>query len=146
MSWPSFNYNVWWEAVDNFQVGMKLEDCVRIYINTELICHRGADWPFIDRLVQNIVACYEREPFNKNTKTFDRIRVSVNLGRYLFETWDELKQAVKAHRSEIDKKVLEKIENDRRFRKYNVPINVLSLSDLVLRRDYTLEYIFELKI
>ena len=145
-SWPSFNYNVWWDAVEHFEVGMTLEDCVRIYINTELVIQRGVDWSFIDRLVQSIEKpSYEREPWNQNKKTFDRIRVTVNLPRYMFGTWDELKQAVKDNRQEINKKVLTKIETDRSYKKFGLPVNVLQLSDVVLCRNYTLEYIFELK-
>lgn len=122
------------------------EGCVRIYINTELVNQRGVDWPFIDRLVQSIEKpSYEREPWNQNKKTFDRIRVTVNLPRYMFETWDELKQAVKDNRQEINQKVLTKIETDRSFKKFGLPVNVLQLSDVVLCRNYTLEYIFELK-
>ena len=41
--------------------------------------------------------------------------------------------------------MLGKIETDYRFIKYGIPINTLRLSEIVLRNDYALEYIFELK-
>ena len=65
--------------------------------------------------------------------------------RYLFPTWNDLKQAVVDNRKEIDRQVLGKIETDYRFKKYGVTLNVLRLSEIVLRNDYSLEYIFELK-
>lgn len=46
---------------------------------------------------------------------------------------------------EIDRLVIEKVANDRRFRKYGIPINSLKLTVMLLRREYCLEYIFELK-
>ena len=55
------------------------------------------------------------------------------------------KQAVVDNRKEIDRRVLGKIETDFQFKKYGVPINALRLSEIVLRNDYALEYIFELK-
>ena len=38
-----------------------------------------------------------------------------------------------------------KLENDRRFKRYGVPINFLKLSDVTLLRNYSLEFIFELR-
>lgn len=38
-----------------------------------------------------------------------------------------------------------KLENDRRFKRYGVPVNFLKLSDVTLLRNYSLEFLFELK-
>ena len=38
-----------------------------------------------------------------------------------------------------------KLENDRRFKRYGVTINFLKLSDVILLRNYSLEFIFELR-
>ena len=88
---------------------------------------------------------FEREPENENTATFDRIRVSVGLPRYHFPSWEVLRSEVKIHRHEIYRLVLDQLENDRRFKRYGVPINFLKLSDVTLLRNYSLEFIFELK-
>ena len=143
----SFNMNVWSKAVKNFKVGTKLEDCVQVFLDTELDHKPAGELPLIEKLIQGIDAPqYERVPENRNVATFDRIRVTVGLPRYLFPTPKELKQSIKDNRGEIDRRVLQRIEEDRKFKKYGVPLNVLRLSNVILRADYALEYIFELKL
>ena len=102
--------------------------------------------PFIDRLIQRIEApLFERIPENHNEATFDRIRVFVGLPRYMFDSWYELRDAVLKNRAEIDRRVIRRIEEDRQFKKFELPINFIKLSDVTLLRDHTVEYIFELK-
>ena len=125
---------------------MTLLECAKIFASSELEYRAAPQWSMIDRLIQRISSPkYERVPGNTNTATFDRIRIVVSLPRYLFPTWNDLKQAVVDNRKEIDRQVLGKIETDYRFKKYGIPINALRLSEIVLRNDYALEYIFELK-
>lgn len=144
--YSSFNMNVWSKASRQFKVGMTLTDCIKIFLDTELEINAPLELPYLDRLIQRIEAPeYERVPENLNEATFDRIRVYVYLPRYMFNTWDELRGAVKENRSEIDRRVLQKIETDRHFKKYKVPINFIKLSTVILRRTYALEYIFELR-
>lgn len=57
----------------------------------------------------------------------------------------ELLAEIKAHKSEIDRLVLEKIVQSRRFQRYGVPINCFQLTNCILRADSQLEYLFELK-
>ena len=146
MDYDSFNAKVWNRAVRQFTVGMTLLECAEIFALSELEYRASPQWSMIDRLIQRISSPkYERVPGNTNTATFDQIRVMVSLPRYLFPTWNDLRQAVVDNRKEIDRRVLGKIETDYRFKKYGVPLNVLRLSEIVLRNDYALEYIFELK-
>lgn len=146
MDYDTFNAKVWNRAVRQFAVGMTLLECAEIFALSELEYRAAPQWSMIDRLIQRISSPkYERVPGNTNTATFDRIRVMVSLPRYLFPTWNDLRQAVVDNRKEIDRRVLGKIETDFRFNKYGVPLNVLRLSEIVLRNDYSLEYIFELK-
>ena len=56
-----------------------------------------------------------------------------------------MRDEVNKHRREIYRLVLDKIESDRRFIRYGVPINFLKLSDVTLLRNYSLEFIFELR-
>lgn len=144
--YTSFNNNVWSKAMKQFQPGMTLTECIRLFLDTKLEIKPEVELPFIERLIQRVEAPeYERVPENQNEATFDRIRVFVGLPRYMFDSWEELKAAVLENRAEIDRRVLEKIETDRHFKKYSVPINYLKLSEVFLRRTFSLEYIFELK-
>jgi len=144
--YTSFNMNIWSKAVKHFKAGMSLTDCIKIFLDTTLEYKPTVDLPYLDRLIQHINAPeYERIPENSNAATFDRIRVFVGLPQFMFQSWDELKKAVQENRVEIDRRVLEKIESDRQFKKYGIPINFISLSTVLLRHNYSLEYIFELR-
>lgn len=142
----SFNMTVWAKAAKQFEFGMSLTDCIKIFLNTQLRQEPKEERSYIDRMVQYVHSPeYERVPENLNENTFDRIRVVVGLPRFMFQSWDELRAAVRENRKEIDRRVLQKIADDRRFKKFGVTVNVLRLSEVLLRRNYSLEYIFELK-
>lgn len=141
-----FNMNVWSKAASQFKVGMTLEECVGIFLNTEL-AHRSPQEPSpVDRLVQYIAPpICERDPENKNKATFDRIRVTVGLPRYHFHSWESLCSEVKKYQRRIYQQVVQKLEHNRQFKKYGVPISFLTLSHVMLLRDFSMEFIFELK-
>ena len=71
--------------------------------------------------------------------------MTVGLPRYQFNSWEALKNEVKKNQHEIYKRVVQKLENDRQFKKYGIPINFLQLSNVMLLRDFSMEFIFELK-
>lgn len=140
------NLTVWSRAVAKFIPGMTLSECIQIFLDTNVSKKVPTAHSYIERLIQGIGSPeYERVPENQNEKTFDRIRIQVVLPRYMFQTWDELKAAVQENRLEIDRRVLDRIQNDRQFKKFGVPVNFIKMSDVTLLRDHTLEYIFELK-
>lgn len=140
-----FNMKIWIMATSRFQEGATLDECIDIFLQTGIRKIPESD-SMMDRLVTSMEpASYERVPENKNEKTFDFIRVYVNLSSTFYNTWEDLLEGVKTHKREIHQMVLDKIQNDRRYKKFGVPINVLKLSNLVLSRHYFLEYIFELK-
>ena len=141
-----FNRGVWRKAVSHFEVGMTLKECVSVFLQTELAHPSPQKLSPVDRLVQGIAPpVYERVPGNNNKATFDHIRVIVGVPRYLFNSWEELRNTVNRYQPEIYQRVIEKIENDRRFKKYGVPINFLKLSDVMLLRDFSVEFVLELK-
>lgn len=141
-----FNSAVWTKAATHFEPGMSLRECIGVFLETKLEARPPRKPSPIDQLVQGISPpVFEREPENENTATFDRIRVSVGLPRYQFPSWEALRDEVNKHRREIYRLVLDKIESDRRFIRYGVPINFLKLSDVTLLRNYSLEFIFELR-
>lgn len=141
-----FNSAVWIKATTHFKPGMSLMECIGVFLETKIEARPPRKPSPIDQLVQGISPpVFEREPENETPATFDRIRISVGLPRYHFPSWEVLRSEVKKHRHEIYRLVLDKLKNDRRFKRYGVPINFLKLSDVTLRRNYSLEFLFELK-
>ena len=141
-----FNRNVWIKAASRFEIGMTLEACIEIFLNTELTHKAQQELSPIDRLVQHIgPPTYERVPENKDEAAFDHIRVIVGLPRYQFYSWEALQNEVKKYQREIYQQVIQRLEKDRQFKKYGVPVNFLKISNVTLLRDFSLEFIFELK-
>lgn len=141
-----FNSGVWIKASPQFEVGMTLKECVGIFILTELTHNVPQELSPLDQLIQYIAPpVYERVPGNDNKKTFDRIRVTVGLPRYQFNSWGALQGEVKKYQHEIYQRVVQKLETDYQFKRYGVPINFFKISDVTLLRDFSLEFIFELK-
>ena len=138
----------WQMAVPHFMPGMVLAECLELF---KEIRYRPVDpitvnYTEMERLVQKIeTPRFERFPENPDPRTVDFIRVQVDLPCYLYPTHTELAAAVRAHKPEIDKLVVEKIESARAFRELGVPLGFFFLSECILRKNHTLEYIFELK-
>lgn len=141
-----FSTSVWRKAATQFEVGMTLTECIEIFLNTELTFQPPPEPAPVDRLVQRIaLPVFERTPGNQNEATFDRIRIMVSLPRYQFDSWNALRDAVKKYQQEIVQRVVQKLEGNRQFKGYGVPVNFLKLSSVTLLRDFSLEFIFELK-
>lgn len=141
-----FDMRVWFKAVSQFKVAMTLEECIYIFLETKLVHHAPREQTPFDRLVQIIGRPeYERVPENQDTATFDRIRVTIGLSRYLCPSWQDLRSEVKKYRHEIYQRGLQRIAADRRFKRYGVPINFIKLSDATLLRNFSIELVFELK-
>ena len=137
---------VWRKAVSQFKVGMTLKECIEIFLKTELEHRTPQELSPIDQLVQYISPpIYERVPENQDERTFDYIRMTVGLPRYQYNSWESLQDEIKKYQREIYCRVLQKLENDRYFKRYGVPINFIRGSEVILRRDFSLEFIFELK-
>lgn len=114
---------------------------------TQLTFNEKKDPSPFERLVQNVsVPVYERVPENRDKNTFDFVRIFVGLPRYQYDTWEDLRAAVKKYRPKIYKRVLEKLDESFQHNKYGVPISFLKLGEVALRRDYTMEFVFELKL
>lgn len=134
------------KAAPRFEVGMSLKECVGIFIETELAHRAPQELSPLDQLIQYIARpVYERVPGNDNVKTFDRIRMTVGLPRYQFNSWEALQSEVKKYQHEIYQRVIQRMETNRSFKRYGVPINFLEISNVTLLRDFSLEFIFELK-
>ena len=97
----------------------------------------------IERFVTKIEKpVFERVPENPKTNTFDYIIVDVNI----VTDWEEdRREYIQKHRKEIFEKALQKVEGDRTFQRFGIPINFLRISTVTLKRDSVLEFILELK-
>lgn len=141
-----FDMRVWIKAVSQFKVGMTLDECIHIFLETKIVHHAPQKQTPFDRLVQSIGQPeYERTPENQDASTFDRIRVTVGLSRYLYRSWEDLRNEAKKHRHEIYQRGIQRIAEDRRFKRYGIPINFIKLSNAILLRNFSIELIFELK-
>lgn len=94
---------------------------------------------FIVKILRPIIL---REPENTNRKTFDIIKVQMDIITH----WDtDRTQYIKDNKEEIVRKAIEKIAQDRYFKYYGVNVNVLALTKMLRLNDNMIELIFELK-
>ncbi len=145
--WPLENMTFWQMAAAHFNPGMTFEECMRKYLEMERVrpkrSRRG--YTKLELLVQKVGNPeFERAADNPKQNIFDRIRVEVSLPKYRLSK-QELLAEIKANKPEIDRLVIEKIIQSKRFQKYGVPINCFQLTNCILRADSQLEYLFELK-
>ena len=140
----------WLTAVRQcFRPGMTLEACLDTFLAVQCEPEPAVPATYFDieRFVQRISRpSFEREPENQNRRTFDRIRIQVDLPVYRYPTFSSLAAAVRKHKHAIDQMVLDRLDADHAFHRYGVPLNFLKLTECTLRRDHALEYLFELKL
>ena len=142
-----FNMRVWNKAVSQFKVGATLEEYIEIFLKTALACAVPQELTPIDQLMQYIASpVYERDSENTDEATFDHIRITVGLPRYRFNSWETLQNEVKNHQKEIYQRVIQKLEKDRQFKKYGIPVDFLKMSNATLLRSFSIEFIFELNL
>lgn len=140
------NCFAWVSAVHLFRPGMTLEECVKLFLGIRTPSGTHSAYTSLERLVQSVSRpTFERDPENKDTHTFDRIRLEVNLAAYLYPSFSELSVVVRRMKPTIDKIVLRHLEQNIKFQKFGVPVNFLRVSECFLRRDRVLDYIFEFK-
>lgn len=82
-----------------------------------------------------------RDVENENKNTFDFVEVIVNISVY----HKNKVEFARKHKKEIAQMVLQKIENDRKFKKYGVPVTVLCLKNVMLSKNDFIRYLFEVK-
>ena len=87
-----------------------------------------------------------RYPENDNEDTFDYIQMIVNIS-YLGSSDERNKQVnfLKKYIPKITEEVYEKLGEDQRFKKFNVPVNLLEVTKCPFTNDKRLFYIFEIK-
>lgn len=89
---------------------------------------------------------YERETGNKNKKTFDFVRVFVNLPSPEVVDKEAIRIGLNTHYREICNMVLDKIASMKNYQRFGVPVTALKLSKAVVEyRCNRVMFIFELK-
>lgn len=92
---------------------------------------------------------FERNPENKDAKTFDRIRCEISVksfdenGKKL--SVGEAAANVRKDAEAVFDDVLRRIESSTRWKHFGIPINVLKCTSAKVCFDYVLELIFEIK-
>ncbi len=87
---------------------------------------------------------FERDIDNPSNKGFDWIRIEESLNSSLYSL-KEYHQYIKKNKKDFDKPAIAAIKESKKFQSLGIPINCLRLSNLVLRKDFILEYTFEIK-
>lgn len=94
---------------------------------------------FIVKILKPVIL---RVPENDNPKTFDIIKVQMDI----INQWDtDRTQYIKENKKEIVRRAVEKIAQDKAFRRFGVDVNVLALTKILRLNDNMIELIFELK-
>lgn len=137
----NLNHNLTKKAICKMKVGDTLDDLLKILSNTSLE-HRSKP-EGLNRFILSIdKPIFVRKPENHKKNTFDYIYIDLNI----ITKWNQdRKEYIQNHIQEINKMVIDKLESNREFKKFDVPVNCLKASRITLRRDNKLEYVLELK-
>lgn len=135
------NLVLWKKAVTKLKEGDTIEDFKNYLSSTRIESHEKPSG--VDRFIGKIdKPIFVREPENENKNTFDYIYIDI----LIIQNWETDKmEYIKENMYEIRRRVVEKLQNDRSFEKYGVPINFLKISRITLKRDSILQFVFELK-
>lgn len=129
------------KAIARLEIGDSIQKFEEIIDNVRIEHHEKKKG--IERFITKIEKpTFERTPENENNNTFDFIRVDVNI----LKNFDEKRKYIRNHHNEICNMVLKKIEKDKRFLKYGIPINFLKIekATLISRMDI-IEFLFSIK-
>lgn len=144
-----FDYLVWSTAKNSFMEGMSLIDCLREYLRTSIPSYRK-EMSLVDRLVAKVshpdVVNVENTNEDGDTVSEQRVVVTVYLTSGIFSSWRELMEGVKKHKKEINQKVKERVIKDRNLPKHIESLDRLYIMDIRLYRNYTIEYVYGIRI
>ena len=126
------------------KVGDSFDDVLYKGLRAQTIVLRPEDLPR-PVILKTFKPKFERASDSLAPKnSFDWIKVEISLSSSLMSR-KEMLAYIKKNRSEFDKEALKSITESSQWGKYDIPINVLKVSDLVFRNDFMLEYTFALK-
>lgn len=136
----NYNSNLMQKAITALEVGDSMQRFTEL-LNTVTFDYKELP-KGLDRFVTKIdTPIFERERDNCNVKTIDFIRVNV----YICRNWDNRSAYIKENLPAIKEMVIKKIRNTKKFQNYGIPINVFQISNITLKQDDSLTFVFELK-
>lgn len=140
-SYIYYNMVIAKKAITTLKVGDTIESLEEKIKNTKIDTHPKAEG--LDRFITKIEKPrFGREPENDNKKTFDYIYIDL----YIVHEWSEdKKKYIKEHITEIQQRMVDKLETNSEFKSYGVPINFLRISKVTLKNDDVIQFILELK-
>lgn len=136
------NANIFRSAISKMQVGQTFEEFEVIYANTEIVKHEKPKG--LDRFILKIDSpVFVRLPENSKPDVFDYIHVDV----FVVSEWrSDIYEYIKENQKDIKERVLKSLEQDRKFKKYALPMNFLKLENATYsRRRNLIRFVFELK-
>lgn len=97
----------------------------------------------LDRFITKIFSpVIIRVPENKNKKTFDIIKLYINI----CTTWESDRESyIIANLKEIIKRANDSLEKNKSFKKYGVPINCLAITKILKDTNNSILIVYELK-
>ena len=126
------------------KVGDSFDDVLYKGLRAQAIVLRSEDLPR-PVILKTFAPKFERAIDSTQPKSgFDWIKVEISINSSLVSR-KEMLSYIKKNKAKFDKEALKSIEESARWKKYDIPINVLKVSDLVFRNDFMLEYTFALK-
>lgn len=84
----------------------------------------------------------ERETDNKDTHTFDFVRVTMTTVKM---TNEQRKAFIRKYKKSIIRLILNRIKNYKHYQRFGIPINFLRLTSCTLTYDHSIVFLFELK-
>lgn len=128
------------KAICKLQVGDRIEK-LEYYLKTVKIEHHvkqeGLE-RFITKIENPVYISSPESPDN----VFDYIFVDVNV---LSEWTQDRMDYIRKHKKKILEKVINKVENDKEFKRYEIPIQILRVSKITLTKSSVLQVILEMK-
>lgn len=95
----------------------------------------------VSEFITKIRISVERDNRNKNKETFDFVRVIISF----ISNMNNKKEYVVKNNKKLVSIALKAISNNKKYTKYEIPINCLKISSATITNDDRIEYIFELK-
>lgn len=138
-----YNYNSFKRAVNLLEIGQTINDLTEIYNAINLTySHWNNDFErFITLIERPEYICISENQNKKNS--FDYVYVTVNV---VSEWHIDRKEYINSHSKEIKNMALERIETDKKFKNYGIPINFIKLSRAIFSpRSSSIQFLFELK-
>ena len=134
--------NILSSSLGRLKLGESFDDFKEIYQKVEF---KHKEKPKgLDRFITKIDSPrFIRMPENRELEVFDFIHIDI----FLVTEWEnDVYTYILKNKKEIIRRVLEKIKNDRSFKKYSVPINFLKLAKVTYsKRQNLVRFVFELK-